>query len=103
MSAADRFRAAARDRDPARAAAEFADDIRLYNPMSADRHPAGHRSARPTRFGGGPVTALRGAVTGDPWHPPRTNPRPDPDPCPPTGAEPPGHHHAQCHASPHGT
>ncbi len=36
MSAADRFRAAARDRDPARAAAEFADDIRLYNPISAE-------------------------------------------------------------------
>jgi len=36
LSAADRFRAAARDRDPARAAREFADDIRLNNPMSAE-------------------------------------------------------------------
>lgn len=35
-SAADRFRAAARDRDPFRAAAEFAEDIRLYNPFSAE-------------------------------------------------------------------
>ena len=36
MSAADRFRAAARDRDISRAAAEFAEAIRMFNQLGSE-------------------------------------------------------------------
>ena len=50
MSAAARFRAAVRDKDPARAAQEFAEDIQLWNPLGTE--PMTGRAAVAAAFGG---------------------------------------------------